>query len=282
MKISLWTRYGALNSQPVFESFKKGAEKLGHKVYENKEGCDIDVIWSVLWSGRMLPNEKIWNEAKRKKKPVIILEVGGIKRNKTWKVGLNGVNRKGILTTNKRDIERPSKLGLELKSWVDNNKNYVLVCGQHGQSQQWKEMPKPDDWARSVIRKLQKYTNRTILLRPHPRFPLKDVSKEFSNVELIKPKKDKESYDDFPIDFSNVHATVNWSSNPGIHSIINGVPAFVGPDSLAYDVGNLNLSSIENPRKPSREKWLIEYAHTEYTLDEIENGIPLYYLTSRL
>lgn len=278
----MWTKYGALNSREVFESFKKGTEYLGHHVFENNENCDVDVIWSVLWSGRMSQNLKIWQNAKQKKKPVIILEVGGIQRNKTWKVGLNGINRKGILTTNKRDVERPKKLGLNLKPWTNDNNEYILVCGQHGKSQQWKEMPEPDDWARSVITKLQKYTQRKILLRPHPRFPLKDVSKEFSNIEITKPKKDRESLDDFPIDFSNVHATINWSSNPGIHSVINGVPAFVGPDSLSYDVGNLKLSNIENPRKPNRERWLIEYAHTEYTLDEIEYGIPLYYLTQRM
>ena len=30
---------------------------------------------------------------KRQGKPVIVLEVGGIKRGITWKVGLNGINR---------------------------------------------------------------------------------------------------------------------------------------------------------------------------------------------
>ena len=53
MKISLWTKYGALNSQPVFEAFRQGAQRLGYNCRENVTSADVDVIWSVLWRGRM-------------------------------------------------------------------------------------------------------------------------------------------------------------------------------------------------------------------------------------
>ena len=33
---------------------------------------------------------------------------------------------------------------------------------------------------------------------------------------------------------------------------------------------------------PDRQQWLNDYAHTEYTLDEISAGEPLKYLTSKL
>jgi hypothetical protein len=82
--------------------------------------------------------------------------------------------------------------------------------------------------------------------------------------------------------FDNIWATVSWNSNPGIHSVINGVPAFVGKSSLAYDVANTLLLWIENPRMPDRTQWLNDYAHTEYTLEEISQGIPLKNLTSKL
>ena len=53
-------------------------------------------------------------------------------------------------------------------------------------------------------------------------------------------------------------------------------------DSLAYDVGNdiELLEHINNPAKPNRKQWLNYYAWTEYTLDEISDGIPLKRLTN--
>jgi hypothetical protein len=72
---------------------------------------------------------------------------------------------------------------------------------------------------------------------------------------------------------------VSWSSNPGPQAVIAGVPVFVGPDSLAHDVANLNLANIETPHMPHRENWLVNYAHTEWTVDEIKSGIPFKRLT---
>ena len=81
--------------------------------------------------------------------------------------------------------------------------------------------------------------------------------------------------------FDNVHCTISYSSNPGIHSILTGVPAFVSTHSLAYPVGNDIdfLHDIENPMMPERQQWLNDYAHTEYTVEEISQGIPLKHLT---
>ena len=74
------------------------------------------------------------------------------------------------------------------------------------------------------------------------------------------------TYDDFDMSFENVWATISWSSNPGIHSVINGVPAYTGPSSLAYNVSMQDLSTIENPVLPDREQWLNDYAWTESTV----------------
>jgi hypothetical protein len=87
------------------------------------------------------------------------------------------------------------------------------------------------------------------------------------------------TYDDFDLRFNGVWATVSWNSNPGIHSVIAGVPAIVGTDSLAYDVAEHDLSNIENPAMPNRTQWLNDYAWTEFTVEEIAQGLPLDMLT---
>ena len=101
MIFCLYTDHGALNSKPIFEAFAKSIIDAGHTVIYNEpyrlmghyNNYDVAVIWSVLWDGRMSKNKDVWEQNRMLNKPVIVLEVGGINRGTTWKVGLNGINR---------------------------------------------------------------------------------------------------------------------------------------------------------------------------------------------
>jgi hypothetical protein len=145
-------------------------------------------------------------------------------------------------------------------------------------------MPRMSNWFLETYDEIRKHTERPILFRPHPRCRLEQIERGLKHVYRQEPQHVNSTYDDFDIDFDNLWATISYSSNPGIHSCVNGVPAFVSTHSLAYDVGNDIdfLYDIENPLLPDRTQWLNDYAHTEYTLEEISQGIPLKNLTSKL
>ena len=277
MKFSLWTQYGALNSKPVFDAFANSLNNNGHDVAYNDLSADVNVIWSVLFNGRMAGNKAVWEQ----QKPTIVLEVGGIKRGTTWKVGLNGINRDAYFGPSGNSSDRVRLLGLQVKPWKYDGE-YILVCGQHDKSLQWKDMPAMATWVHDTITFIRAQTDRPIIFRPHPRCPLPAIEHDFKGVKRQDPKQIKDTYDDFDMQFNNIWATVSWSSNPAIHSIINGVPAFTGPSSLAFDVAEQNLRNIENPLYGDRTQWLNDYAHTEYTIEEISKGIPLKNLTSKL
>jgi len=281
MKFGLWTQYGALNSKPVFDAFRQGCHSLGFNTVDNNDNADVDVIWSVLFNGRMSANKAIWKKARAASKPVIVLEVGGIKRGTTWKVGLNGINRDAYFGPSGVDDLRSRKLGLELKPWRQDGE-YILICGQHDKSLQWQGMPPMSKWVMNTIEALQMHYNYPIIFRPHPRCRLPDIERQYKNVYRQEPKQILGTYDDFDMTFNNVKYTVSWNSNPGIHSIIQGVPAFVGPSSLAWSMGCPHLLMVDNPHMPVRQQWLNDYAHTEWTVEEISQGIPLKNLTSKL
>lgn len=277
MKFSLWTQYGALNSKPVFDAFANSLNNNGHDVAYNDLSADINVIWSVLFNGRMAGNKAVWEQ----QKPTIVLEVGGINRGTTWKVGLNGINRDAYFGPSGNSSDRMRLLGLQVKPWKYNGE-HILIAGQHDKSLQWKDMPAMATWVHDTITFIRAQTDRPIIFRPHPRCPLPAIEHDFKHVKRQEPLQIKGSYDDFDMQFDNIWATVSWSSNPAIHSIINGVPAFTGPSSLAFDVAEQNLRNIENPLYGDRTQWLNDYAHTEYTIGEISQGIPLKHLTSKL
>ena len=282
MRFNLHERFGALNSKPVFDAFHAGANALGHDVVINGDD-GIDVIWSVLWNGRMAGNQAIWERNKAEGKPTIVLEVGGIVRGTTWKVGLNGINRDAYFNDPNNDNSRASLLGLSLKPWRTDGK-YILICGQHDKSLQWQNMPRMSNWFLDTYDEIRKHTDRPIIFRPHPRCRLEHIERGLRHVTRQEPTHVIGTYDDFDMGFNNVFCTISYSSNPGIHSIIEGIPAFVSPSSLAYDVANDIdfLHDLERPLMPDRTQWLNDYAHTEWTIEEISQGIPIKHLTSVL
>ena len=279
MKFNLWTNYGALNSRPVFDAFANSLLVNGHTVVYNDNSADVDVIWSVLWHGRMARNKTIWEN----KKPTIVLEVGGIHRGTTWKVGLNGINRDAYFSEQNNDRSRADSLGLVCKPWRSNG-DFILICGQHDKSLQWQDMPSISNWFLETYDEIRKHTERPIVFRPHPRCRLEHIERGLKHVYRQEPVKIGGSYDDFDMGFDDVHCTISYSSNPGIHSILSGVPAFVSTHSLAYPVANDIdfMHDVEQPMMPDRQQWLNDYAHTEYTIEEISQGIPLKHLTSQL
>ena len=283
MKFSLWTQYGALNSKPVFAAFADSLVAAGHTVVYNDPVSDVDVIWSVLWHGRMAQNKTIWERNVAQSKPTVVLEVGGIKRGTTWKVGLNGINRDAYFGEKNNDKNRGKSLGLKLKPWRTKGE-YILIAGQHDKSLQWKDQPRMSNWFLQTYDKIRKHTERPILFRPHPRCRLEHIERGLKNVIRQEPRHVSGTYDDFDMQFNNIWATISYSSNPGVHSVISGVPSFVSNSSLAYPVANDIdfLHDIENPAMTDRTQWLNDYAWTEFTIDEIAQGIPLQRLTDRL
>lgn len=281
MKFSLFKEYGALNSKPVFAAFEQSLIDRGYTTCESDMHSDVAVIWSVLWNGRMLGNKPVWDYYRKTNRSVVVLEVGGIQRGTTWKVGLNGVNRAAGYAPQGNDNDRAQQLGLSLKPWRTQGK-YILICGQHNKSLQWQNQPPLSKWFLDTYDTIRQHSERPIVFRPHPRSRLEHIERGLKNVYRQEPCPIKNTYDDFDLKFNNTWATVSWSSNPGIHSIIEGVPAIVGADSLAYDVAEHNLANIENPCCPDRTQWLNDYAWTEFTVEEIAQGIPIDLLTNLL
>ena len=290
MIFCLYTDYGALNSQPVFHAFAKSVVDAGHTVIYNEpyrlmdhyNNYDVAVIWSVLWNGRMAQNKTVWEQNRLHNRPVIVLEVGALNRGTMWKVGLNGINRDAYFAPKKNNNERANMLGLKLKPWTYNEDGPIVICLQHNKSQQWATMPPHDKWLDNTLSTIRKRTDRLIIIRPHPRCPIPLFSDKYKNVDVQYPVKNNTTYDDYEFDMSDAYAVVSWSSNPAIQAILQGVPVFVGPSSLAYDVAQHSVKEINNPIRPDRTQWLNDLAHVEYSTHEIAAGCPLKHLTLQL
>ena len=107
------------------------------------------IVFGVFFStAAWLETGKLSGETQ---KPTIVLEVGGINRGVTWKVGLNGINRDGYFGDGGNDNSRSNDLGLLLKPWRTDGE-YILIAGQHDKSLQWENMPPMSNWFLRHIR----------------------------------------------------------------------------------------------------------------------------------
>jgi hypothetical protein len=249
MKIEIWPEFGPLNSKPIFDVFIKSLRDAGETVYVNKSAnADVAVIWSVLWRGRMEQYKKIWNHYRSQGKPVVVIEVGGLRRNSSFKIGINGINRDADFANQEFDDKRWPLFKHQLRPWNPTGE-MIVICGQHDASEQWKGLPRMENWIKQQIIEIRKYTTRPILVRPHPRNPINFSEKNFENIKIRMPKRDHTTYDDtdFRATLERTWAVVNHSSNPAMEAVIRGIPVFVSKSSLCHDVGNTELRDINTP-----------------------------------
>ena len=274
-KVSLFKSFGALNSVPVFSAFETGLKKYNFSVVYDSMDADIAVIWSVLWHGRMSNNRDVWNHFRNLNKPVVVIEVGAVQRGVTWKIGLNGITRSALIIKPRSEYKHT---GISVLPWRQNG-DHILICGQNDKSLLWTGMPKMGTWVSNVIEEIRGYTDMPIVFRPHPRCPVPGIESYFKNVHRQTPSHISSTYDSYDLNFNKTHAVISWNSSPGSLAVINGIPVYTGIDSFAYPVANAGFSNIENPDMPDREHWAIDFANSEYTINELENGIPLKTLT---
>lgn len=274
MKIAVFLKTCARAGIPVMESFIKSISEEDYKIYENHERPDADlvVIWSVLLN--IYGRQPIYEHYKKLGTPILVLEVGGIVRNKSWRVGLNGINRDAEYGNQNVDDSRLAKLGLSLQPWRKGEE--IIICTQNQFSAAWPNIS-VYDWTEQTLTWIRSQTKMKVWLRPHPRHRVhfEKLTSKYGNIDICVPKQTGNKDEvDFQKYLQNAHAVINYNSNPAIESVLAGVPVYVDKSSLCWPVGNEIGGDIVNPKTPDRSKWLNEISYCEWFEDEIAQGIP--------
>ena len=135
-----------------------------------------------------------------------------------------------------------------LQPWQRGGRN-ILVCpptdyfvAAHGCA----------DWLDTTLEALQRHTDRPIIVRRKPQ-----------PGETVEPLAEA---------LSKAHALVTHSSNVAIEAVLAGVAVFVSPSSAAAPMGLTDLSLIEKPVYPDRDKWLAHLAYCQFSFEEMRSG----------
>lgn len=200
----------------------------------------------------------------------IIIDTGFVKNKRSndndldryMQVGYDGIKRNGKSYAKGSSLDRWSALEFPVKDWREDGK-HILVLGQHeiGISTQHMDII---GWWEDTISYLSRVTDRPIKFRPHPN------QKKF-------PKGKYEVTHDTTIeeDLENCWCAVARTTNGSVDAIINGIPV-ITPDTacMAFGVSSHFLTEILEPRTPDRTRWLSELAYSQWTIREMQKGLP--------
>jgi hypothetical protein len=277
--IAYFPLQAAKNSGPVMTAMLESSQRAGIKLMENSLAADAAIIWSVLWSGRMASNREVYQHYRTQNKPVIVIDVGSLHRGVTWKVAINNITADGYYGhTENIDWDRPRRLGIHLGQ-VKLSGSHVIIAAQNSSSLQTQSVISMEQWVMHQITKVRSCSDREIRVRPHPRSPLR-LPRLPAGVMVESPRPVPNTYDSFDMRF-DCHAMINLNSGPGIQAAVHGVRPIVHSSSLAYPV-SVSIRDIERPYDIDRDRWLVEICHTEYTVEEIREGLWLKRLSDRL
>jgi len=260
-------------------AFLDCCQASGIQTQENSITADAVVIWSVLWHGRMKPNQSVYEHYRNQGKPVIVIDIGALYRGTTWKLAINHITRDGYYGhEHDLDLDRPKKLQISLATPI-RPRPEIIIAAQHQNSLQVAGLGSMEEWVLMQIQQLRNSTDRPIHIRAHPRSRLRmPFLPDNTTIEIARPVAN--TYDSFDMHF-NCHAVVNHNSGPGIQAGIAGCRPIVGHSSLAYPV-SVGMADIEQPYEVDREQWLVKICHTEYTVEELRQGTWLKRLKSHL
>ena len=282
MRVAYFPNQCAQNSKPVMSAVLSSLNKHGYQTVENSWDADAVIIWSVLWSGRMAANRAVWSHYRSLGRPVIVIDVGALYRGETWKVALNSITANGYYGHKENlDWDRPRKLGISLALNFTRNPR-IIVAAQHARSLQTVGLSSMEGWIVQQVEQLRTVTDRPIVVRPHPRSPLNWAGLVHlpPDVVIEQPQKIANTYDSYNLAF-DCHAIVNHNSGTGIQAALAGTRPIVDSTSLAHPV-SIQIENIDQPYTVDRDQWLTEICHTEYTVQEIQQGLWLQRLQPQL
>jgi len=185
----------------------------------------------------------------------------------------------GIYCDNIIDPNRWQKISKNLNLTLKDYRtagDHILLCLQRNGGWSMGDVD-IQDWAVNTINAIRQFSNRPIVIRPHPgdktsktiiqpgnpacRIKFSKAVRLSVNVNLVD-------------DLRNCWAAVNYNSSPVVGAAIEGIPIFVmdPTKSQCADVANIDLSQIENPTLYDRQHWVERLSMFHWNFDELKSG----------
>ncbi|WP_067582181.1 hypothetical protein [Endozoicomonas ascidiicola] len=271
-----------------FGAMLQGVQKVSRSWLYATDGryhtCDVAIIFGAM--AQTHPDTRLRQhitEIHKEElgKPLIVMEVGFIKRGDYYSVGFNKHIGWGDYQNRNMPSDRWSQLqekGVRMKPWRKRG-DHILLCAQIPNDTSVQHSPVKDHarWCHETVAKIREHSDRPIVFRYHPYsipgmadgqlpFPLPAGCKLSANKDILD-------------DFKDCWAAVTFNSTSGVDALLAGIPVFAADSgSMVYPIADQDISRIETPEMPSRKQWVHDIAYAQWTLEEIKDGRPLSHL----
>jgi hypothetical protein len=179
--------------------------------------------------------------------------------------------------------------GIVLKDWHSPGDSIVIMGQKEGDSSLqtlYANYNSYYDWVEDLIIEIRKYSDRPIILRPHPRnysagkkLSLR-LSKKYKNISVSENVKIKNQVSDqydgdgLETDFKKAYCVITYNSLSGVESVCDGIPTFaLEGGSMISPIAHTDLSQLENLKYDiDRTQWCYDVAYTQWTSKENRRG----------
>ena len=272
----------------IMRAFAVGARKIGLTVLEQTTYDVVDCRLAVMigWVGQTFsgPHIHLRNNVINRQREMgnYVMPIDGScfkfadPRSMYVRYSLDGVfyNQHEYANKNSTD-QKWNQIRHDLKipnmlPWRETG-NHIVICLQRdgGWNMKGEDL---DRWLVMTVKRIRAISNRPILVRPHPKRPMKETIakvKGFPNVyESVKDST-------LDQDLEGAWAAVFYNSSSSVAAILKGIPVYVSDeDAVTYKVANTDLSNIDtNPNLPDREQWLWDLAACHWSDEELRQGL---------
>jgi hypothetical protein len=276
-----------LNKHPrkesCLQSFADGAKLLGANVHvENSykyTPSKLAVILGWVTQDKTTPNvllrQQIVEEQKKIGSRTMCIDAGCWKyadlENRFLRYSLDGPFYDQAEYANKHSDSKPWKrisksLQIDIKPWRTKGR-HILICMQRDGGFSMKNLD-PMVWLDQKIKEIRQYTDRPIIIRPHPGKP-QNFSKFVQNNITVMDSKS------VPLTHSmnKAWAAVFFNSSSAVAAICEGIPIFIDDSScVAKAVANMSIKNIESPEFFERDQWLFDLAAAHWNDDDGKTG----------
>ena len=151
----------------------------------------------------------------------------------------------------------------------------ILICMQRDGGFAMKALD-PLVWLQQKISEIRRYTDRTIMVRPHPgaykptdflQFRTKHYQTRLG-VQVLEPSMAK-----LTDNLKLAHAAVFFNSSASVAAACAGIPIFVDDVScVSWEVANKDIAKIESPEQYGRQQWINDLAAAHWSDDDAKEG----------
>ncbi len=228
--------------------------------------CDVVVMISIKCF-------KIYRTVKRLDIPVIMMDQGYTRSSSTttvlpWeycKISFGDYQpTKGLMDIN-RPGDRLDRLGIEVQPWREKDASgHILICGSSSKYNRFYGLDYPTLWAKMVVDKIRRFTDRPIVYRPKP---------SWKDSQEIKGTIWSGANEGITQALKGAHAMVTHGSSACFDAAIMGIPSIILGDGVAKPISSTRIDDIKKPKlSGDRLQWLANLAYCQWTLDEIRSG----------